>query len=151
MAFGQAPGPPASPRQIARIEELLRRAGFESFREARHPYGLNQRQARGRFTVAEAGLLERLKAAEEVQSPMLGGRGTGPATARTTRTGRARPARQSGLRSLPDDVLADELVRRGWCCIRHRPNPRSVADLPGAASAGSTNQQRHRWTHSQSA
>ncbi len=125
MAFGQAPGPPASPRQIARIEELLRRAGFESFREARHPYGLNQRQARGRFTVAEAEeLLERLEAAEEVQlsrAPEADEAPAPPPPAPTRTAGRAAPRRAAPqprtLRSLPDDVLADELVRRGWCCI----------------------------------
>ncbi len=68
MAFGQASGPPAGARQVERIEELLARAGFDSVREARHPYGLTQRQAGGKFTIAEADLLiERLEAAELVQ------------------------------------------------------------------------------------
>jgi len=130
MAFGQAPGPPASARQIAELEELLRRAGFESFREARHPYGLSQRQAGGRFSVDEADeLLERLQAAEEVQfahggspdEPPSGPESSPPAARAPAPVRRAAPARAAKpartLRSLPDDVLADELVRRGWCCI----------------------------------
>ena len=80
MAFGQASGPPAGARQVERIEELLARAGFDSVREARHPYGLTQRQAGGKFTIAEADLLiERLEAAELVQQ--------GDADARDGRTG----------------------------------------------------------------
>src|SRR5690606_17726358 len=68
MAFGQAPGPPASARQIDELAALLERAGFSSFREARHPYGLTQRQAAGKFTAPEAAeLIDRLSAAEIVQ------------------------------------------------------------------------------------
>ena len=126
MAFGQPAGPPASPRLIDELSELLQRAGFSSFREARHPYGLNQRQAAGRFTVSEAEeLLERLTAAETVNS-------SSEPTAAPERAAPDRPApvraaappdqrkearRAQLLESFSDAGLAAELERRGWCCI----------------------------------
>ena len=65
MAFGQQSGPPASAKQVSEIESLLERAGFSSLREARHIYGLTQRQAGGRFTRTEADeLIARLLAGE---------------------------------------------------------------------------------------
>ena len=65
MAFGQQSGPPASAREVAQLEALLGEAGYSSFREARHIYGLTQRQAAGRFTRTEAAeLLERLTRGE---------------------------------------------------------------------------------------
>ena len=124
------------------IEELLARAGFDTLREARHPYGLNQRQAGGKFTVAEADLLiERLEAAELVQQgdgeadvalaePAAAGAGSAPSAAprRTPRasprpaggasTASPRPQRKAQvLSAFDDDVLVAELERRGWCCI----------------------------------
>ena len=61
MAFGQASGPPASAKQIAYLASLLKDAGYETFREARHPFGLTQRQAGGKFTTSEAShLIDRL-------------------------------------------------------------------------------------------
>lgn len=129
MAFGQPAGPPASARQIDQLAELLERAGFSSFREARHPYGLNQRQAAGRFTVAEAEeLLERLTAAETVHaSPgaadqaepahVAAGPPPAPVRARTVPDERREARRAQLLESFGDAVLAAELERRGWCCI----------------------------------
>lgn len=124
------------------IEELLARAGFDTLREARHPYGLNQRQAGGKFTVAEADLLiERLEAAELVQQgdgeadvalaePAAAGAGSAPSAApRRTPRGSSRPAggastasprpqrKAQVLSAFDDDVLVAELERRGWCCI----------------------------------
>lgn len=119
MTFGQQSGPPASRRQIEELESLLGRAGFSSFREARHPYGLTQRQASGKFTVAEADeLLERLNAAELVQSSALP-EPAAPATARPTPSARRRraPGADDVLGSLTDEALVAELERRGWCCI----------------------------------
>lgn len=127
MAFGQAAGVPAHARQIDELAELLARAGFESFREARHPYGLNQRQAAGRFTVDEADeLLERLRAAEVVagesdaSTPSTEAQERVPTRAAT----RSAPTASSGARRRPTTlkqldagVLAAELERRGWCCI----------------------------------
>ncbi|HTN99141.1 MAG TPA: hypothetical protein VL068_00590, partial [Microthrixaceae bacterium] len=69
MAFGQASGPPANARQIEELASLLSDNGYDSFREARHPFGLNQRQSNGRFTIDEATeLIERLEAMETVAS-----------------------------------------------------------------------------------
>lgn len=62
MAFGQAAGPPASAKRIQELAELLEQHGFTSFREARHPFGLTQRQAGGKFTNSEIDdLMERLE------------------------------------------------------------------------------------------
>jgi hypothetical protein len=126
MAFGQQAGPPASAKEVAQLEELLAAAGFDSFREARHTYGLNQRQAAGRFTRSEAAeLLARLTAGEgtldaDVASEVV------ERAARTVASGRAdddRQARRTAERqaelvaALPDELLADELARRGWLCM----------------------------------
>jgi len=132
MAFGQTSGPPAGVRQIEQLSELLERAGFSSFREARHRFGLNQRQAAGKFTVTEASeLIERLEAAEIVSRAEPGQPANDPAadpvanggggdTASTTTggaaAGRAR-RRAELLGGLEDSVIAAELERRGWCCI----------------------------------
>lgn len=137
MAFGQASGPPARAQQIERLGELLQRAGFSSFREARHPYGLTQRQAAGKFSTGEADeLIERLEAAEVV----TGGEPDGaeappdPATGATTSVARAGGGSGSGstrearekrlvqqLTKVPEPLLVAELERRGWCCIAPLP------------------------------
>src|SRR5215204_4300177 len=54
MAFGQTAGPPASPRQVKQLLELLQDAGHSDFRDARGPMGFTQRQAGGKFTRDEA-------------------------------------------------------------------------------------------------
>jgi len=126
MAFGQQSGPPASAREIAQLEALLERAGYSSFREARHIYGLTQRQAAGRFTRAEAAeLLARLTSGEgdldahtasEVAEEAADAVATGRAAAeRAARRAAQRQAEQ--VAAMSDDLLADELVRRGWVCI----------------------------------
>jgi hypothetical protein len=51
MVFGQQSGPPASAK---RVQELLRAAGHNDFRDARGPIGFTQRQAAGKFTHGEA-------------------------------------------------------------------------------------------------
>ena len=95
MAFGQNSGPPAPSKQIEEILELLETVGFSGFREARHPYGLTQRQAGGKFSRAEAdSLLERLQAEVEGQSRVDG--------------------EPSLFTRVPDRQLAAELQRRGW-------------------------------------
>lgn len=123
MAFGQPAGPPAGPRQIQQLSELLQRAGYATFREARHPYGLNQRQAGGRFTGPEADeLIERLEAAEAVRSVDVPGL---DALAHPTIEASDVPAQRAGrvrrkgevLSAFEDDLLVEELERRGWCCI----------------------------------
>lgn len=136
MAFGQASGPPAGGRQLEHLAQLLERAGFSSFKEARHPYGLTQRQAGGKFTVAEADeLIERLEAAESVQQGLAPAESVTPArstAAASTRrpapapppadvvaARRARSAQRKVevLSAFDDDLLVAELERRGWCCI----------------------------------
>ena len=60
MALG-ATGPAATPKQIAYLEALLEKAGYSSFRIARRPLGLTQRQGSGKFTRQEASaLIDRL-------------------------------------------------------------------------------------------
>jgi hypothetical protein len=75
MAFGQAPGPPATARQREELLMLLQAAGHTDFRDARGPMGFNQRQAGGRFTRVEAEeLITRLQeeGSEEAAPPELG-------------------------------------------------------------------------------
>ena len=119
MAFGQQSGPPATARQIDEITTLLAAAGFDSLREARHPYGLTQRQAGGRFTRSEAEeLLARLLAGEGDLGAERAEQVAADSADSSARAERRRSDRQAELvASLPDDVLADELVRRGWVCI----------------------------------
>ncbi len=139
MAFGQSAGPPASAREIAELAELLRQAGYDSFREARHPFDLNQRQAGGKFTRDEAdGLIERLTAAAAIAGAQDGSPGgspeggstdpsAGPERAQLPKPARptSRPRRPTpepvadgaSLAAVPDEVLADELARRGWMCV----------------------------------
>ena len=63
MSFGQSNGPAASAKQLQYLEALVAKAGYDSFREARHPLGLTQRQAGGKFSTFEASaLIEQLLA-----------------------------------------------------------------------------------------
>lgn len=121
MAFGQPMGPPAGQRQIERLRELLAERGFDSFREARHRLGLTQRQANGRFSIEEADeLIERLEAGLQVADSagvqLPDGVVGGESVARRARE-RRRKVQATSIVDIADDVLADELVRRGWCCI----------------------------------
>jgi hypothetical protein len=105
MAFGQSSGPPATGKQVQRLEVLLLEAGHVDFRDARGPLGLTQRQAAGRFTREEAdALIERLEQEAGTDDP--------PVTARPPVP--IRPPANRQLRDVPDDVLAAELQRRGW-------------------------------------
>lgn len=106
MSFNDQ-GPPASAKQIAYLQALLRKAGFEDFRTARQEYRLTQRQARGKFTKSEASaLIERLTTAD------VDG-GTGSASV-TEEPESVTSAQAFVVRGFPADVLADELRRRGW-------------------------------------
>ena len=61
MSFGKQSGPPASSKQMSYLLSLVQKEGFTDFREARHPLGLTQRQAGGKFTIGEASaLIDRL-------------------------------------------------------------------------------------------
>jgi hypothetical protein len=179
MAFGQASGPPAAVQQLNRLAELLAERGFDSFKEARHPFGLTQRQAAGKFSSGEASeLIERLeaesvvsaeplpattsrasskkpavpvaaKAASRTSSSSKPSRSSSPAegdssgesteaTADTAQVGsskttgaevpqsaaaqaraiKKRKAREEEVATrIESEVMANELVSRGWCCI----------------------------------
>jgi hypothetical protein len=111
MAFGQAPGPPATARQREELLMLLQAAGHTDFRDARGPMGFNQRQAGGRFTRVEAEeLITRLQeeGSEEAAPP-----------AREPRPPPPRPtAPARSLHRIPTDQLAAELRGRGWTVER---------------------------------
>ena len=104
MGFAEQ-GPPASAKQVAYIQALMRKAGYDDFRSARTEYRLTQRQARGKFTKSEASaLIDRL---------------TSPADDNPTVSAVEEPeslvsAQALLVRGFPADVLADELRRRGW-------------------------------------
>ena len=107
MAFGQSSGPAAGPRLVNELLELLNAAGHSDFRDARGPLGFTQRQAAGKFTIAEAQslideLLEAQHRGEIADAP--------PASNVLS------PAEEA-IRSIPDALLAAELQRRGWIVV----------------------------------
>jgi hypothetical protein len=113
MAFGQQSGPPATHRQVQDLLALVEAAGHEGFKGARHPLGLNQRQAAGKFTRDEAeALIDRLSAAAD------GGEVVEPVEERVTAADRKRATLADQLRRVPDDLLAAELQRRGYAVIQ---------------------------------
>jgi hypothetical protein len=115
MAFGQASGPPAPAKQVAELEALVAEQGFASFREARHPLGLTQRQAAGKFTASEATeLIERLTARGQVLDTLDAG--TAPVAAPVA-VDRGRARAEELVTTLDAEVMATELTNRGWCCI----------------------------------
>jgi hypothetical protein len=123
MSFGQAGGPPASARQIAYLLTLVQAIGHDDFRSARHPLGLTQRQAGGKFTTGEAiELIDKLVNGEPVPDDAPPPRVI-PAAQRAPR---ARPSAKSValiesqtsvISGMPAELLADELTRRGWAVI----------------------------------
>jgi hypothetical protein len=158
MAFGQVAGPPAGARQLEQLGALLADAGYQSFKEARHPLGLTQRQAAGKFTVGEADeLIERLEAAAIVAEATGGDAGdAAPAAPPRTRPPGAdrRTARRAAsagpasggnerlaqqLTKVPQELIVAELERRGWCCIPPiadgPTDPRPDDCAPGAGDA----------------
>jgi hypothetical protein len=98
-------GPPASGKQIAYLASLLEKVGYSSFREARHPMGLNQRQAGGKFTVQEA---------SELIDQLLNNESASPDAAPDAASEKIRATQATTLRGIPADLLSDELIRRGW-------------------------------------
>ena len=106
MALG-APGPAATPKQISYLEALLEKAGYDSFRAARRPLGLTQRQGSGKFTRQEASaLIDRLVNGESES--------TVPEPADAPGDDTVSEAVATLLRGVPAQWLADELRRRGW-------------------------------------
>jgi hypothetical protein len=122
MTFGQASGPSASTQQVAELIELLRQAGYDGFREARHPFGLSQRQSNGKFTRDEAGaLIDRLANGEAT-----------PADEPTPDV----VLPDAVAMAFPDELLAEELTRRGWTCsppssAKKPPRPAAPPRQPG--------------------
>jgi hypothetical protein len=113
MALGQV-GPPASAKQIQYLQALMRKAGHETFRDARRPLGLTQRQASGKFTMSEASaLIDRLASGSIGADGELEGQMalTGEEIAADRRI---EAERIEIARGIPADILAAELERRGW-------------------------------------
>jgi hypothetical protein len=103
MAFGQQSGPPASSTQIRDLLALLKEAGHSDFRDARGPMGFTQRQAGGKFSRDEA----------EAFIAQLQGEESGGDRADDATPGWRESAQLQTVRSLPTDLLAGELRRRG--------------------------------------
>jgi hypothetical protein len=129
MAFGQQSGPPATARQVRELLDLLQAAGHLDFRDARGPMGFTQRQAGGKFTRDEAAaFIEQLQLDADAGSADSGEAAAdtaaaqaspaAPRSARPTRSTTRAPAGASNveraLRSVPSELLAAELQRRGW-------------------------------------
>jgi hypothetical protein len=119
MAFGNS-APPATAKQVQYLLSLVQKAGHESFRDARYPLGLTQRQASGKFSKTEASaLIDRLladptggagpAAADDADGPSLFATGEQISAAERLETERAEM-----LRGMPAGLLAAELERRGW-------------------------------------
>lgn len=103
MSFGSGTGPPATAKQIAYLESLVRQAGFTGFAEARHPLDLTARQSRGKFSRTEASALIDHLTDAEAESESASADEPAPAAPSTRRLGH-----------VSTDALADELARRGW-------------------------------------
>ena len=115
MSFGQQSGPPASTKQVAYLLSLLEAEGYD-FVTGRHHYGLNQRQAKGKFSVSEASeLIDRLVARAEAGPDGAPTLFDDPAASKAQE--QIDTQRATLLRGIPAEVLADELQRRGWAVI----------------------------------
>ncbi len=121
MAFGQTSGPPATRRQLDELLALVNRAGYDDFREARHPLGFTQRQSNGKFTrdEADAFIAELTGTAATGDPPGTKpdspGNRRGPAPVSAAE--RTAAARARELRNVPAEALAAELQRRGWAVM----------------------------------
>lgn len=117
MAIGQPSGPPASAKQMRDLLELLNKAGHTDFRDARGPMGFNQRQAGGRFTRDEADafiaqLEEWADIAESADAAPI------PVAPNPQALKPKVTAAEKSLKSVPAELLAAELQRRGWAVIQ---------------------------------
>lgn len=119
MSFGQQAGPPASEKQIAYLRSLLKGAGYADFADARLPLGLTSKQVRGRFTSREASALidQLLNPADGTDTAEID---TAKTSADEPSTSPAlEPGRRRLLAGLSDEVLVEELRRRGYTVV-HR-------------------------------
>jgi hypothetical protein len=90
---------------MAYIQALLSKAGYDDFRSARTEYRLTQRQAKGKFTKAEASaMIDRLTSTDQ----------DNPTVSVKEEPDSLDSAQALLIRGFPADVLADELRRRGW-------------------------------------
>jgi hypothetical protein len=106
MSFGKSSGPPASAKQVQYLLALIQKQGHADFRDARHPLGLTQRQAAGKFSIGEASaLIDTLVNGESVN---------GEPSDAPPAPSRLDDQRVEIVRGLPADVMAAELARRGW-------------------------------------
>jgi hypothetical protein len=121
MSFGQQSGPPASAKQMQYLLALLKKAGYEGFREARGPLGFTQRQGSGKFTTPEASaLIDQLLAAEGDRDD--GGESAAAAAKAAPTVAPSVPPTlpspsSSRLANFTADALAQELERRGWTVV----------------------------------
>ncbi len=133
MAFGKQSGPPAPMKQVQYLLTLLQKAGHSDFRDARGALGLTQRQATGKFTIGEASeLIEQLENAEN-EAAEAADKGETPVAAplravkvardASAADARLRGEREQAMKGLPAEVLADELVSRGWMVIAPTEGP----------------------------
>ena len=133
MAFGKQSGPPAPMKQVQYLLTLLQTAGHSDFRDARGALGLTQRQATGKFTIGEASeLIEQLENAEN-EAAEAADKGEAPVAAplravkvardASAADARLRREREQAMKGLPAEVLADELVSRGWVVIAPTEGP----------------------------
>jgi hypothetical protein len=113
-------GPPASAKQLTYLLSLLRAIGHEDFKAARHPLGLTQRQALGKFTTREASeLIDQLingepPAPDAAPPRILPAPARAPSARARAKEAAAADTQASVAMGLPADILADELRRRGW-------------------------------------
>lgn len=111
MSFGQT-GPPASAKQVQYLQALMKKAGYDSFKDARRPLGLTQRQSNGKFTKGEASAL--------IDQLLNGDTSTGDdgqlvlSGEEISAADRLEAERIEIVRGLPAGILAGELERRGW-------------------------------------
>jgi MoxR-like ATPase len=131
MSFAQGSGPPASAKQMSYLLSLLQASGHQSFRDARYPLGLTQRQAGGKFSTKEASaLIDQLagtsrEADDEATAPQ-GSPRAAKVVDPTVEVRAEREAERAAARlayrqaevlgGIPADMLAIELERRGWTC-----------------------------------
>jgi hypothetical protein len=121
--------PPATPKQVEYLKALLQKAGYSTFREARHTFGLTQRQASGKFTKRDASaLIERLV--------------NGEPEAAVTNDGDFLRGQVTLVRGLHAQVLADELIRRGWTVEPPVEEPTPAPAQRVAQSAGTPKRPR---------